>query len=183
MSVAMEDWPRRHRITVDEYLRMAESGSFAPDARVELIDGEIIHVPPIGPSHSAVVSRLARLFFQSIPAQGHVRVQLPVRLDRYSEPQPDLALLRARDDDYSRSHPSPSDVLLLIEVSHSSLTFDRNVKIPLYARHRIPVDAASRRRGGLEGSSPTGLILVSPSKRVPVANVLVEIFASGSSGF
>jgi Uma2 family endonuclease len=138
MNALMQTLLPRHRIDVDQYYQLAEEGILAPDARVELIEGEIIDMPPIGPSHSAVVSRLTRLFIRAVPERGHVRIQLPVRLDRYSEPVPDLALLRARDDDYMRSHPSAADALLLIEVSHSSLRFDRNAKVPLYARHGIP---------------------------------------------
>jgi Uma2 family endonuclease len=138
MNALMQTLLPRHRIDVDQYYQLAEEGILAPDARVELIDGEIIDMPPIGPSHSAVLSRLAALFYRAVTAQGHVRIQLPVRLDRFSEPVPDLALLRARDDDYSRGHPSPAEALLLIEVSHSTLSFDRNMKIPLYGRHGIP---------------------------------------------
>lgn len=138
MSSLMEGWPRRHRITVDEYYRMAEVGLLAPDARVELIDGEIIDMAPVGADHSSVVSDLNYLFVPAVGDRGIVRIQSPVRLDRSSEPQPDVAVLAPRDHRFRRVHPAPADVLLLIEVSDSTLRYDRDVKVPLYARHGIP---------------------------------------------
>jgi Uma2 family endonuclease len=134
----METWPRRHRITVDEYYRMAEAGLLAPDARVELIEGEIFDMAPIGVDHNGAVNQLSHLFNQAVGNLAIVQIQGVVRLDRSSEPQPDLALLAPRADFYRRAHPSPADVLLLIEVSDSTLRHDRDVKVPLYARHGIP---------------------------------------------
>jgi Uma2 family endonuclease len=138
MSSLMESWPRRHRITVDEYHRMAEVGLLAPDARVELIEGEIIDMAPIGTDHCFVVDELAELFIRAAAGKARIRVQGAVRLDRSSEPQPDVALLVPRPDQYRHAHPSPADVLLLIEVSDSTLRYDRDEKVPLYARHGIP---------------------------------------------
>ncbi|HTQ37266.1 MAG TPA: Uma2 family endonuclease [Steroidobacteraceae bacterium] len=138
MNTLMESLPRRHRITVDEYYRMAEVGLLAPDARVELIDGEIIDMAPIGVDHSSVVGHLEDLFHEAVGRHGLVRAQSVVRLDRRSEPQPDIAVLVRRADYYRRAHPTPADVLLLIEVSDSTLRYDRDVKVPLYARHGIP---------------------------------------------
>jgi Uma2 family endonuclease len=138
MSSLMESWPRRHRITVDEYYRMAEVGLLAPDARVELIEGEIIDMAPIGTDHNGVVNQLNYLFHKAVGDRGIVQIQSVVRLDRSSEPQPDVALLVPRTDFYRSAHPSPADVLLLIEVSDSTLRYDRDVKAPLYARHGIP---------------------------------------------
>lgn len=138
MSSLMESWPRRHRISVDEYYRMAEVGLLAPDARVELIEGEIIDMAPIGPDHCSVVDQLNRQFVTAVGSRGIVRIQGAVRLDWLSEPQPDLALLAARDDFYRHAHPLPPDVLLLIEVSDNTLRYDRDRKMPLYARHGIP---------------------------------------------
>ena len=137
MSSMMEGWPRRHRISVDEYYRMAEVGLLAPDARVELIDGEIIDMAPIGTDHGSVVSDLTHLFVHAVGERAIVRIQNPVRLDRSSEPQPDVAVLAPRDHRYRHAHPAPADVLLLIEVSDSTLRYDRDVKVPLYARHGI----------------------------------------------
>ena len=138
MSVAMEQGPRRHRITVEEYHRMAEVGLLAPDARVELIDGEIIDMPPIGTRHAALVTRLHGLLVHAVRERALVRVQFPARLDDYSEPQPDLAVVAAREDFYAARHPVPSDTLLLIEVSETTLRYDQQIKAALYARHGIP---------------------------------------------
>src|SRR5690606_35185066 len=91
MGMPMESWPRRHRITVDEYYRMAEVGLLAPDARVELIEGEIIDMPPIAPDHGSVVDRLTHLLVPAVGERAIVRVQGAVRLSRMSEPQPDVA--------------------------------------------------------------------------------------------
>lgn len=133
----MESWPRRHRITVDEYHRMGEVGLLAPDARVELIEGEIIGMAPIGTDHGSVVDQLAQLFIRAVDNHCQVRVQGTICLDHNSEPQPDLALLVPRGDKYRHIQPSPADVLLLIEVSDTTLRYDRDVKLPLYARHGI----------------------------------------------
>jgi hypothetical protein len=124
--------------TVAEYYRMAEAGIFTEDDRVELIEGEVVAMTPIGSRHSACVKRLNDLL-RSLLAGGGViiGVQDPVRLNDYSEPQPDLSVLRARDDYYAASHPGPENVLLLIEVADASVMYDRNTKLPLYARSGI----------------------------------------------
>jgi Uma2 family endonuclease len=146
---AAADLPRRHRITVDDYYRMAEVGILDPEARVELIDGEIIDMSPPGSPHAATVHYLTEVAMRAVDGRATVLVQNPVRLSRYSEPQPDLALLRRRDDFYRERHPQPDDVLLVVEIAASSLRFDRDTKVPLYARHGIPemwlVDLGSRR--------------------------------------
>jgi Uma2 family endonuclease len=126
------------RFTVEDYYRMAEAGILTPDDRVELLDGEIAEMTPIGSPHAACVDRLNRLLTATVGDRAIVRVQNPIRLDRYSEPQPDLALLRSRDDFYAAAHPGPADVLLVIEVAHTSEPMDRTVKLPLYARSGIP---------------------------------------------
>jgi len=117
---------------------MAEVGLLAPDARVELIEGEIIDMPPSGIPHAGILTRLMRLLLAAAGTRVTVRMQLPLRLDDYSEPEPDFAVLRWREDDYTSAHPLPGDTLLVIEVSQSSLRYDRNRKLPLYARHGIP---------------------------------------------
>ncbi len=132
-----DDWIPRHRLTVDEYYRMAEVGLLAPDAQVELIQGEIIDMVPVGSRHAAAVIMLTDLL---VPAAGKLAfavAQSPIRLDQYSEPQPDFVLLKRREDYYAERLPDPDDVLLLIEVSNSTLRYDRSRKIPLYARHSI----------------------------------------------
>lgn len=149
MSLATADPPRRHRLTVSDYYRMAEVGILAPDARVELIDGEIFDMAPPGSLHAATVRRLNEIFVRIAGASATVLVQDPVRLSELSEPQPDLALLRDRDDFYSQNHPGPADVLLVVEIADSSLRFDRDTKVSLYAAHGIPemwlVDLRGRR--------------------------------------
>lgn len=128
---------RRHRLTVEEYYRMGEVGILAPDARVELVEGEIIDMPPIGSRHAGTVDQLTHLLAKTVGDEAIVRVQSPVRLDEYSEPEPDVTLLRPRADFYKSSHPVARDVLLLIEVAESTLRYDLEVKVPLYARHGI----------------------------------------------
>lgn len=137
-GVRMETWPRRHRIDVHEYHRMAEVGLLAPDARVELIEGEIIDMAPIGGSHQSTVDFLTRQFILTLVDKAIVRTQGSVRLGLFSEPQPDLLLLKPRDDFYRSEFAQGEDVLLAIEVSDSTLRYDRKVKMPLFARHGIP---------------------------------------------
>ncbi len=125
----------RRRFTVDEYHRMAEAGILSEDDRVELIEGEIVHMTAIGGAHLDCVNRLTRLLVTRVGARADVSVQNPVRLDRYSEPQPDLALLQPRP--YAPGLPGPRDVFLLVEVADTSAACDRQVKVPLYARAGI----------------------------------------------
>ena len=125
--------------SIDEYHRMAEAGIFSEDDRVELIEGEIVQMTAIGNPHATCVRRLNRLFTGSpLGSRVIVDVQNPVRLGTYSEPQPDLTLLRYRDDFYASGTPAAEDVLLLVEVADSSLRYDREVKAPLYAELGIP---------------------------------------------
>ena len=149
MSQLSTDGPRRHRLTVADYYRMGETGILAPDARVELIDGEIFDVAPPGSLHAGTVNRLTQVLVAAAGNTAVLHVQNPLTLGRYSEPQPDLALLRYRADFYTSRHPRPTDALLVIEVGYSSVRFDREVKIPLYAGHSIPetwlIDLAARR--------------------------------------
>lgn len=126
----------RHRFSVDEYEQMIEHGILTENARVELIRGEIIEKMAIGNPHAASVKRLNRLFGTILAARALVSVQDPVRLFD-SEPEPDLALLLPRDDYYASSKPRPGDILLVIEVSDSSLEYDRDVKLPMYAEAGI----------------------------------------------
>jgi Uma2 family endonuclease len=147
-NIAM-DSPRRHRLTVEDYYRMGEAGILRADERVELIEGEIIDMPPPGDVHAGTVDQLAALLMAAVGNRAIVRVQNPIRLDRHSEPQPDLALLVPRADFYKSARPRPLDVLLAIEVADTSLRYDRDVKAALYAKHALPelwlVDARSRR--------------------------------------
>lgn len=124
--------------TVDEYYRMAEAGILAPGERVELIEGEIVRMAAIGSRHAGTVMRLNRLLTKGVEARGLMAVQSPVRLDDLSEPEPDVGVLRPRADDYTATHPGPDDVLLVVEVADTTLTFDRDTKTPLYAAAGIP---------------------------------------------
>ncbi|HEV7441970.1 MAG TPA: Uma2 family endonuclease [Steroidobacteraceae bacterium] len=134
----MNDWIPRHRITVDEYYRMAEVGILPPDARVELIEGEIIDMAPIGSGHGGTIMQLVELLRDAARGRAQVLVQSEIRLSDMSEPQPDFALVKPRTDFYKKKHPGPADTSLIIEVSESSLRYDLQVKAPLYARHGVP---------------------------------------------
>lgn len=135
---ASETALERHRWTIAEYRHMAETGTLSSDARVELIDGEIIDMAPIGPAHAGIVDQLTQLLLQAVAGTAIVRVQNPIELSDDSEPEPDLTLLRPRADFYKRRLPGAEDVLLAIEVADSTLVRDRDVKRALYARHGIP---------------------------------------------
>ncbi|MBP7779593.1 MAG: Uma2 family endonuclease [Acidobacteria bacterium] len=127
----------RRRFTADEYQAMGRAGILREDDRVELIDGEVLAMSPIGPPHVGAVNRLNHLFGRLVADDAIVQVQLPVRLDPYSEPQPDLVLLKPRDDFYGTAAAGPADILLAVEVSQSSLAYDRGVKAALYARRGV----------------------------------------------
>ena len=139
----------RHRLTVADFQRMGEVGILGPDDRVELIAGEIIDMSPIGSLHAALVARLASALGQRVGETAVIWTQNPLTLDDTSQPQPDLAVLRPRADFYAAAHPGPADVLLVIEVADTTLAFDLDVKVPLYAAAGIPeawvIEAPSRR--------------------------------------
>ncbi len=126
-----------HLFTVDDYHRMGEAGIFAGAGRVELIEGVIASLSPVGPRHFAVVLRVSRLLAKAVGEQATLSIQGPVRMAPRSEPEPDVAVLKPRADDYEHGLPGPRDVLLLVEVSDATLARDRDVKVPLYARHGI----------------------------------------------
>jgi len=129
---------RRRRFTLDEYHRMGETGILGLDDRVELIEGEIIEMSPIGSRHAATVTRIQHLFSRSLGERAVVWVQNPLRLTQYqSEPVPDVMLLAPRADFYAGGLPEPRDVRLLVEVADSSLAYDRRTKFPLYARSGV----------------------------------------------
>ena len=128
----------RHRFTVEDFARLGEAGIFTEDDRVELIDGEIRDMTPIGQLHAWIVNRLARRLFKLLDDRAYVSVQNPLRLDGHTEPQPDLVVARGGEDDYADRHLEAADVLLVIEVADSSLRDDRAEKMPRYARSGIP---------------------------------------------
>ncbi len=128
----------RRRFTADEYLAMGDAGILRAEDRVELIDGDIVAMTPIGRRHVAVVNRLTRLFVLRLGDHAIVQPQGSLRLNFSTEPQPDLAVLRHRDDFYERgARPTPDDILLLVEVADTSVRYDLTVKAALYARHGI----------------------------------------------
>ena len=134
MSAALD----KYSFTAEEFERLGEAGILRQDARLELIDGEIFEMSPIGNAHAACVKFLTRLLYRLFDGIYTIGVQDPVRLSDFSEPQPDISLLRWRADDYSEGHPTPADVLLVIEVADTTVVKDRTVKIPLYARSGVP---------------------------------------------
>jgi Uma2 family endonuclease len=127
----------KHRFSVDDYYRMAETGVLKPDARVELLDGEIIDMSPIGPFHGGVNKYLNMVFAAAAKGRWVMGIQDPVRLGDHSEPQPDLMLLRPVADCYRKQHPRPDDVFLLIEIADTSLATDREEKLPAYGQAGI----------------------------------------------
>ena len=130
--------PDRRRISVDDYHRMDEAGIFGHEECVELLDGEIYVMPPIGNRHLGLVSRLDRLIQKMLGESVHIRVQGSVVISDHSQPQPDICILRARDDDYFYTPATSKDILLAIEVADSSLRFDRSKKLPLYLDSGVP---------------------------------------------
>lgn len=124
--------------SVEEYHRLAEAGILREDDRVELIHGEIIQMSPIGPKHAGNLDRFVRIFTFLFGESAIVRSQNPVQLNDFSEPKPDISILKPRDDFYTNAHPTKDDVTLIIELSESSLNYDREVKLPEYASNGIP---------------------------------------------
>jgi Uma2 family endonuclease len=157
----------RWRFTVHDYHRMGEAGILHEDDRVELIEGELVQMTAIGTRHFSCVNRLNRLFVMNVGDEAIVSVQNPVRLNEYNEPQPDLTVIRSRD--YRESLPMPEDVLLLIEVSDTTLAYDRGVKLPLYAQAGIReawiVDLAGETIGRYTDPSEEGYRLADQIRR------------------
>ncbi len=179
----------RRRFTTAEYARMAEAGVLGEDDRLELIEGEIIELAPIGYGDAACVRRMTSLFSRLLGEGVQVSVQNPIDLDENTQPQPDLVLLRPRDDFYSTAHPTAADILLLVEVAETSGDYDRQIKVPLYAQRGIDevwlVDLRQRRlivyRDPAADSYRTAQIFQSsealsssafPDKLIAVADVL-----------
>ena len=130
--------PTKYRLTVEQYYKMAEVGILGTEQRTELIEGEIIEMSAIGTKHAICVSNLSELLTLRTIQIAHVRQQNPVHLSDHSEPQPDIALVKRPSNLYVDCHPTCEDIFLLIEVSDSTLKYDREIKIPLYAKAGIP---------------------------------------------
>lgn len=128
----------RHKLSVDDYHQMGRAGILNEDSRVELINGELIDMAPIGSLHASVVNRLSTLLMQQAGRLAIVSTQNSLSLPPDSEPQPDIALLKPRSDWYRNALPGASDVLLLVEVADTTLAYDHDIKLPLYASHGVP---------------------------------------------
>jgi Uma2 family endonuclease len=189
MPAAENTGPAPHLFTADEYYKMGEAGVFAHDVRVELIDGVIYDMPPIGPEHAGSVDALGDGLRDALGRSVIVRRQNPLHAGDRSEPQPDLMIVRYRKDYYRAEHPTPDDVLLIIEVADSSLAFDRTTKGSAYARaalreywildlvhhelivHRVPRDGQYQRIERLtRGDSITPIAF--PDVTIAVADLL-----------
>jgi Uma2 family endonuclease len=129
--------PRLRKFTVKEYYKMAEAGVLREDERVELIEGEIIKMSPQGPKHASSGSRAGEWFLRNLMDRVIVRMQLPVHLDDNSEPEPDIVLALPNESYYSDHHPTPKEILMIMEVSDSTLAFDRARKSRIYAQAGI----------------------------------------------
>ncbi len=127
----------KRKFSVKEYNQMPQAGILKEEERVELIRGEIVKMSPIGRHHAACVNRLNQLFSQRLSNRVLVSAQNPVELDDYSEPEPDIALLEPKADFYESGHPKPAEIFLIVEVGDSTIKYDREVKIPLYAEDNI----------------------------------------------
>ncbi|MCD6255854.1 MAG: Uma2 family endonuclease [Deltaproteobacteria bacterium] len=128
---------QKYRFSVSDYYKLVEVGILSEDDRVELINGEIIEMTPVGAKHASCINKLAFLFNLKLQGKALVSVQNPLHIDEYNEPQPDIMLLRYKENFYSDRHPIPQDVFLLIEVAESSIDYDRKVKLPLYVKAGI----------------------------------------------
>lgn len=129
--------PLKKRFTCSDYHAMADAGIFAADDRVELIEGEIYERTPIGNRHAGCVNRFTTFFTEGLAGRVIVSVQNPVQLNDFSEPQPDIAIVRRREDFYSTSHPTVQDIFLVVEAADASLEYDKRLKLPVYARNGI----------------------------------------------
>lgn len=128
----------RHLFSVADYCKLAEIGLLKPSDRVELINGEIIEMSPIKSRHASIVDQLFEEFVFQLRSKATIRSQNPIRLNDYSEPEPDLVVVQYRKDKYRYHHPTPAEVLLLVEVADTSLAYDQQIKLSLYAEAGIP---------------------------------------------
>lgn len=144
----IKTWPHRHRFTAEEYNWMAEIGLLNGEPAVELIEGEIIHMAPMGTQHGNVVQRLHTALKTALAGRALISIQRVFRLSNITEAQPDLIVLKPGRDYHSAKFPTGSDTLLVIEVSDTTFSYDHDIKVPLYAAHDVPevwiVDLESR---------------------------------------
>ena len=182
--------PTRHRLSVEDYHKLGEVGILTEDERVELIEGELIDMAPIGGPHMGLVNRLTRLLVVAVGDLGVVSIQNPVTLPPHSEPQPDVTILKPGADGASSTVPRADDVLLLIEVADTTLSYDRSTKLSLYAKAGIPeawiVNLPSKcvevyrdpaPAGYLERSEAVAGSIVSPLALPTVQLAVADLFA------
>lgn len=159
-TMSRVDKPKRRRLTVDDFAKMCEAGILTTDDRVELIDGELIEMPPMGPEHAGIVNRLANVIPALVSRFADVRSQSSVQLTRYTQPEADLAVVSRDEHLYLQRHPQPGDILIAIEVADSSLAYDRQQKMPRYAAAGVPeawlVDVRARTITVYTEPSPDG---------------------------
>ena len=180
----------RHRFTVEEFHKLGEAGILHEDSRVELIEGELIQMSPIGTPHASAVDTLAEQLIAKLAGRAIVRVQNPVALGDNSEPEPDIVIAKSQPDRYRKSHPRPAEILLIIEVADTTLEYDRKVKLPLYAEHGIAeawlVDLTQKQLEIHQQPSPDGYrqilkpardALVAPAFAADVHIDLAQLFA------
>ena len=127
----------RYPITTDVYHQMIKQGILTSNDKIELLEGDLIKMSAVGPRHAACVDRLSEILRTEFGKSITLRHQNPVELSDFSEPEPDIAILRRREDFYAHAHPAPGDVLLLIEISESTLKKDRGIKLSAYAKAGI----------------------------------------------
>lgn len=151
---------QRRTFTVDDYHRMLNAGILTEDDRVELVCGEIVTMAPIGTRHASCVKGLNQLLTEGLGRRVVLGIQDPVIVGEHSEPQPDISVLRPRKDRYAQAHPTAADIFLLIEVSDTTLPYDRDIKVPMYGKAGVPeswlVDLAQRRVEVYRSPSPNG---------------------------
>ncbi len=151
---------RRHRWSRREYERAVAAGVFPPDARLELVDGEIVEMTPQGSRHAVAVQLVEEALRRLFPGKFSIRVQMPLALGEDSEPEPDVAVVRGAPRDHVARHPGPGETLLVVEVAEATLAWDRDVKAALYARAGVPecwiVDVAGRALHVMREPAPGG---------------------------
>lgn len=140
---------QRRLLTIDEYELLGSAGVLKPDERTELIEGSIIRVAPMSSIHASLITRIYYVLHQALQGAWQITSRTPLHLGQFNEPEPDFSILSPRDDWYESRLPEASDVALLIEISDTTIKFDRQVKLPMYARHGVPevwvIDVAARR--------------------------------------
>ena len=169
----------RHKLSIEDFHQMGRAGILRDDSRIELMEGDLIDMAPIGSFHASVVSTLSMFFARQVGEFAIVSTQNPVRLPPDSEPQPDIALLKPISDRYRSALPTAADVLLIIEVADTTAEYDREIKLPLYARHGVPEVWLIDLKGGmleiyLEPGSKGYRKLLRPDRREAITPSLVE---------